>query len=124
MRSERILVTGAGGFIGGHLVDYLKDLGYWVRGVDIKLPEYRRSVADEFIKLDLRIRTSCRRALEGMDEVYHLAADMGGMGFISKEHIAPLYNSNLIDTYTIDEAVKMGVKKYFFSSSACVYPTY
>ena len=80
---KKVLVTGAGGFIGGHLTTYLKAKGYWVRGVDIKLPEFRATTADEFELLDLRRSENCLKATEGVDHVYALAADMGGMGFIS-----------------------------------------
>jgi GDP-D-mannose 3', 5'-epimerase len=87
---SKVLVTGAGGFIGHHLVTYLKSLGYWVRGVDLYYPEFTQIDADEFILLDLRRWENCLRATKGIDEVYALAADMGGMGFISANH-APFY---------------------------------
>jgi len=121
---KRALVCGAGGFIGGHLVEKLKSEGYWVRAVDIKNHEFRKSVADEFIVLDLRIFENCTFALNipgGFDEVYQLAADMGGMGFIHSAAAEIMLNSSLINFYMISQAAKTGVGKYFFSSSACVY---
>jgi len=85
----KVLVTGAGGFIGERLVSYLKSLGYWVRGADVKLPEFRQSIADEFLRRDLRRWENCLRATSGMEEVYALAADMGGAGYIfTGEHDA------------------------------------
>jgi GDP-D-mannose 3',5'-epimerase len=120
----KVLVTGAGGFIGHHLVTYLKGMGYWVRGVDIKLPEYAPTDADEFELLDLRRWDNCLQATRGVDEVYGLAADMGGMGFISVYHAEILHNNLLINTHTLDAARVNGVKRYFYTSSACVYPEY
>ena len=90
----KILVTGAGGFIGGHLVTYLKSKGYWVRGVDIKPHDYHPSDADEFELLDLRRWDNCLQATRGVDEVYALAADMGGMGFTGYNHVAILRNNS------------------------------
>jgi GDP-D-mannose 3',5'-epimerase len=118
------LVTGAGGFIGHHLTGYLKRNGYEVRGVDIKNPEFAPSEADEFLLLDLRKRESCEEACRGVDEVYGLAADMGGMGFISSNHVQILRNNILISTQMLDAAERAGVQRYFFSSSACIYPEY
>jgi nucleoside-diphosphate-sugar epimerase len=120
----KVLVTGAGGFIGHHLVSYLKRLGYWVRGVDLKNPEFTRTDADEFLLLDLRRWENCLRATEGVEEVYALAADMGGMGFISSHHAQILHNNSLINIHTLDAAREKGVKRYLYTSSACVYPEY
>jgi GDP-D-mannose 3',5'-epimerase len=120
----KVLVTGAGGFIGHHLVKYLKQLGYWVRGVDIKYPEYEPTEADEFELLDLRYWDNCLQATCGVEEVYALAADMGGMGFISSNHAQILRNNLLINTQTIEAARLNCVKRYLFTSSACVYPEY
>lgn len=119
---KRILVTGAGGFIGHHLVTELKRRGYWVRGVDIKEPEFTQVDADEFFRLDLRDRDQARDATDGVDEVYALAADMGGMGFISSNHATILHNNALININTIDAAKQFDVQRYLFTSSACVYP--
>jgi GDP-D-mannose 3', 5'-epimerase len=120
----RVLVTGAGGFIGHHLVTFLKEHGYWVRGVDQKAPEYAPTDADEFLKLDLRRWENCLTATRGIDETYALAADMGGMGFISAHHAEILHNNSLINIHTLDAARENGVKRYLYSSSACVYPEY
>jgi len=122
---KKALVCGAGGFIGHHLVGYLKEKGYWVRGVDIKSPHFSKTKADEFRLLDLRSRENCRRALskkEGFDEVYQLAADMGGMGFIHSAECDIMHNSALINLNMAHIAIKeFKVPRFFFSSSACVY---
>jgi nucleoside-diphosphate-sugar epimerase len=122
---KRALVCGAGGFIAGHLVKKLQREGYWVRGVDIKHHEWSPEAADEFIQLDLRKEEDCRQALtlpEGtFDEVYQLAADMGGMGFIHSAECEIMHNSALINIHMIHKATEMGVRRYFFSSSVCVY---
>jgi nucleoside-diphosphate-sugar epimerase len=120
---KRALVCGAGGFIGGHLVERLKADGYWVTGVDIKRPEFRESAADDFFNLsDLRDYEDCGWALEhSIDEVYQLAADMGGMGFISSAECEIMRNNALINLNMIHAAAMSDVKRYFFSSSVCVY---
>ena len=119
------LVCGAGGFIGGHLVKKLKIAGYWVRAVDIKEHEFAPSQADEFRLLDLRDADNCIAALtlpeRSFDEVYQLAADMGGMGFIHSAECEIMHNSSLINIHMTHNAWKLGVPRYFFSSSVCVY---
>lgn len=120
----KVLVTGAGGFIGHHLVEFLKDKGYWVRGVDIKLPEYDDTKADEFELVDLRRWDNCLQATRGIEEVYALAADMGGMGYISNHHSVILHNNSLINFHTLEAARINGAKRYFYTSSACIYPEY
>ena len=119
------LVCGAGGFIGGHLVKKLKKEGYWVRGVDIKEHEFAPTQADEFLRLDLRQEPNCQTALSlkngTFDEVYQLAADMGGMGFIHSAECEIMHNSALINIHMTYNAAEMGVTRYFFSSSVCVY---
>jgi len=124
MNEPKILVTGAGGFIGSHLVRRLKEDGCWVRGVDLKRPEFSETEADEFLLLDLRRWENCLTATRGVDQVYALAADMGGMGFISRYHAQILHNNILISTHTLDAARENGVERYLYSSSACVYPEY
>ena len=122
---KKAVVCGAGGFIGHHLARKLKQEGYWVRGVDIKKPEYSAVDTDEFLLLDLREEANCQAALAlntgTFDEVYQLAADMGGMGFIHAAECEIMHNSALINIHMVHNASRMGVPRYFFSSSVCVY---
>ena len=122
---KKVIVCGAGGFIGGHLVKRLKKEGYWVRGVDIKNHEYVKSEADEFVKGDLRDPVLVKNIFDiAFDEVYQLAADMGGAGFVfSGENDADImHNSALINLNVVEACVKAKAKKIFYSSSACMYP--
>lgn len=124
---KRALVCGAGGFIGGHLVKYLKEKGYWVRGVDLKHNEYSPTnrIADDFVIGDLRNRNIVSTVVDyEMDEIYQLAADMGGAGFVfTGENDADImHNSALVNLNLVHEAAKKKVKKIFYSSSACMYP--
>ncbi|MEQ1948141.1 MAG: NAD-dependent epimerase/dehydratase family protein [Bryobacteraceae bacterium] len=123
---KRLLVCGAGGFIGGHLVKRLKAEGFWVRGVDLKHNEFSVSQADEFFIRDLRDPHAVAKSVEGIDEIYQLAADMGGAGYIfTGEHdAAVMHNSATINLNVLDAGCKAGVKKFFYSSSACIYPEY
>ena len=120
----KTLVCGAGGFIGGHLLAQLKQEGHWVRGVDIKAPEFRETEADEFLCLDLRNPMDGDVALlvdGGFDEVYQLAADMGGMGFIHSAECEIMHNNALINLNMVDAASLAGARRYFYSSSVCIY---
>jgi len=123
---KKILVCGAGGFIGGHLVNRLKKDGFWVRGVDLKENEYGNNNSDEFILGDLRDPIVAQRVVKGIDEVYQLAADMGGAGYIfTGDHDADVMNNSaLCNLNVLGAAQKEGVKKIFYSSSACMYPEY
>ncbi len=124
-KKTQVLVTGAGGFVGSHLTRLLKKEGGWVRGVDLKRPEHSETAADEFLILDLRERGNCRQALdhpEGFDEVYHLAADRGGIGYMEPFECEMMQNNALINIYMVTEAVKLKkLPRFFFSSSVCVY---
>ena len=125
MEKKRAVVCGAGGFIGHHLVKKLKTQGYWVRGIDLKEPEFSRTAADEFRLLDLRSPEDCDASLRTdsgpVHEVYQLAADMGGMGFIHSAECEIMRNSALININMIHAASRAAVERYFFSSSVCVY---
>ena len=123
---KKILVCGAGGFIGGHLTKRLKDEGYWVRGIDLKENEFGNDFSDEFIKADLRVPDHCRAAVEGIDEVFQLAADMGGAGYLftGDNDAAVMHNSALINLNILEACREKQVDRVFYSSSACIYPKY
>ena len=123
-QQPRVLVTGAGGFIGHHLINYLVERGYRVRGVDIKTPEFAPTRADEFLLLDLTVADNCLRATREIDEVYGLAANMGGIGFIETNKAVIVRDNTLINLNTIEAARINGVKRYLYTSSACIYPGY
>lgn len=118
----RVLVTGAGGFIGHHLAGSLAARGYWVRGVDLVPPRYEESRAHAFELLDLRRRSDCLEATRGVDEIYHLAANMGGIGFIETHRAEIVRDNTLIDTHMLEAARRNAVERLLFTSSACVYP--
>src|SRR4249919_400652 len=123
MEKSKALVCGAGGFIGSHLVKKLKELGYWVRGVDLKHPEFSKSCADEFIIGDLTDRGLCSLVMRGqIDVVFQLAADMGGSGYIftGENDANVMHNSATINLNVLDAACRRGVGRIFYSSSACV----
>src|ERR1043166_135389 len=123
-KQTKVLVTGAGGFIGHHLTKYLVDRGYWVRGVDIKEPEFEPTAADEFKLLDLSWAENCLEATSDVDEVYGLAANMGGIGFIENNKAVIIRDNTLINMQSIEAARANGVKRYLYTSSACIYPGY
>lgn len=124
IENEKILVTGAGGFIGHHLVRFLKEKEYWVRGVDIKYPEFSpKNEADEFLLLDLRDLDNCLKATDGMDKVYTLAANMGGIGFITEVRAEVMRDNVLINANMAEACRQNKIKRVFYSSSACIYPT-
>ena len=123
-KQVRVLVTGAGGFIGHHLTRSLVERGYWVRGVDIKEPEYENTAAHEFEILDLTNRENCFQATYGIDHVYGLAANMGGIGFIESHKAEIVRDNTLINLQSIEAARRNGVKRYLYTSSACIYPGY
>lgn len=122
--TKHALVCGAGGFIGGHLVKRLQAEGLWVRGVDLKLPEFCDSAADEFVQGDLRDPRLCEEFVEGIDDVYQLAADMGGAGYVftGDNDADIMHNSAAINLNMVDAGRRAGVRRIFYSSSACVYP--
>jgi GDP-D-mannose 3',5'-epimerase len=124
MHMTRVLVTGAGGFIGHHLTKFLVAKGDWVRGVDLKRPEYEPSKAHEFKLLDLRRWENCLEATQGVDEVYNLAANMGGIGFIESHKAEIMHDNVLINVHMLEAARENGVRRYLYTSSACVYPSY
>jgi GDP-D-mannose 3',5'-epimerase len=119
-----VLVTGAGGFIGYHLTRHLIDKGYTVRGADVNPPEYEPSPAHEFRVLDLRRWESCLEATSGMDHVYHLAANMGGIGFIEANKAVIVHDNTLINTHMLEAARRNGASRFLYTSSACIYPGY
>ena len=122
---KKALVCGAGGFIGSHLVKRLKKEGYWVKGVDLKFPEFSKTLADDFTLSDLRDPSNCRSAVDQrFDEVYQLAADMGGAGFIftGNNDAAIMHNSATINLNILETCYKRNIKRIFYSSSACMYP--
>lgn len=121
---KRVLVTGAGGFIGHHLTKHLVAKGDWVRGVDIKAPEYEATTANEFKTLDLRRWENCVEATRGVDEAYNLAANMGGIGFIESHKAEIMHDNVLINMHMLEATRTNGVKRYLYTSSACVYPGY
>lgn len=123
-RQRTALVTGGGGFIGSHLCKRLKEEGFYVRAADWERNVYFKEseFCDEFLLTDLRYPQNCDKACEGMDDVYNLAADMGGMGFIQSNHAAILYNNTMISFNVLESARKAGVKRFLYTSSACVYP--
>ena len=124
MITMRVVVAGAGGFIGHNLVKHLKRQGYWVRGVDVKHPEYEPTTADAFEVLDLRRWNDCLQATRGVETCYNLAANMGGIGFISKVKAEVMHDSVLINTHMLEASRLNGVQRFLFTSSACVYPGY
>ena len=121
-RAKLTVVTGAGGFIGHHLASRLKAAGHAVRGVDVKRPEFGASDADEFVIADLREYEGCLLATQGASEVYHLAADMGGIGYITHSHADIARNNSLMNINLLEASRRNGVERFLFSSSACVYP--
>ena len=121
---KKALVAGAGGFIGHHMVKYLKKKNWQVRGVDIKKNEYDKTATDQFFKLDLREKKNCIKAVNNVDYIFNFAANMGGIGFIDKTKASVQKDNVLINTHLLDAAKNKKIKRYFFASSACVYPTY
>lgn len=122
--NAKVLVTGGGGFIGHHLINYLKERGYWVRAADVKYPEYGETAADEFELLDLRRWANCLQAVRGMDQVYNLAANMGGIGFIESHKAEIVHDNILINIHMLEAARLNHVERFLYTSSACIYPGY
>ena len=122
---EQILITGGGGFVGSHLAHYLYVQGNFVRVVDIKFDDYiKEKYCSEKLQLDLRIWENCLTVAKGMDRVYNLAANMGGIGFITAVGAEVMHDNALINTYMLEASRQRKVKRFLFSSSACAYPTY
>jgi nucleoside-diphosphate-sugar epimerase len=124
---KKAIVCGAGGFIGSHMVKRLKKEGFWVRGIDLKFPEFNPTHADDFMAADLRDPVVCRQAFDRkFDEVYQFAADMGGAGFVfTGENDADImHNSALINLNVLQACQKRNISRIFYSSSACIYPEY
>jgi len=124
MSHDIAVVTGAGGFIGHHLVKRLKAEGYRVRGVDIKHPEFESTAADEFELLDLRRWEPCRQAVRNASEIYNLAANMGGIGFIEHNKAVIMHDNVLINMHMLEAAREAGARRFLYTSSACIYPIY
>ena len=124
MAPTNVLVAGAGGFVGNHLVSRLKAEGHRVRAVDLRRPEFATSAADEYHIADLREFDNCLRATDGVDDVYQLAADMGGIGYISSKHALLARNNTLIDSHMLEASRLAGVRRFLYTSSACVYPSF
>ena len=118
----KILVTGAGGFIGSHTVNYLKRSGHYVRGVDIRKSEYMKTREDSWITLDLRDLENCLYCTRDVDQVYHFAANMGGIGFITRVKADVMHDNVLINANLLQSCIENNVKRFLFASSACIYP--